>query len=70
MGKFQVSVGQRFIDDEGDEVTVRKVNRTSGTVVLQGEGGKYEMGTTDLDEALETGEFEDADDDSEDDGVA
>jgi hypothetical protein len=62
MNDFLVNVGQRFIDDDGDEVTVRKLNRGNGVVVLQGENGAYEMDLNDLGEAVETGEFEEADD--------
>ena len=69
MSDCDINVGESFIDDDGDEVSVRKVNRTKGTVVLVGENGSYEMSLEDLCDALESGEFEELVD-SEGDEVA
>jgi hypothetical protein len=61
MANLAISVGQCYIDDDGDEVTVRKVHRSRGIVVLEGEGGSYEMGLEDLLRAVADGEFEELD---------
>jgi len=58
MSTSQISVGQSYIDDDGDTVVVRKVHRSRGIVVLEGENGNYEMDLECLREALADGDFE------------
>jgi hypothetical protein len=65
MKKLDVSVGQRFRDDDGDLVTVRKVNRGRGLVVLEGKRGSYEMDLDSLREAVDNEEFEQIPDDED-----
>jgi hypothetical protein len=59
-----INVGQAYIDDDGDQVTVRKIHRSRGVVVLEGEEGTYEMSLDTLEAALEDGEFDEVDDDA------
>jgi hypothetical protein len=38
-----INVGQTYIDDDGDPVTVREIRRSQGVVVLEGEDGTCKM---------------------------
>ncbi len=62
----EIGVGQGYIDDEGDEVIVRKIRRSQGTVVLEGENGTYEMSLEDLLQGLSDGQFAEIDDEDAD----
>jgi hypothetical protein len=64
----EIGIGEMFIDDEGDEVTVRKIYHSRGVVVLEGEAGSYEMGAEDLLQAVADGEFEEMTEGEIDDG--
>jgi hypothetical protein len=66
MTTSEISVGQSYFDDEGDQVTVRKIRHSQGTVVLEGENGTYEMSLDDLLQAVSDGEFEEIDDEDAD----
>jgi hypothetical protein len=69
MDTLEISVGQSYVDDEGDEVTVCKIYRSRGVVVLEGESGSYEMSLEDLEQAVADGEFEEVEvDEVDDDG--
>jgi Fe-S cluster biogenesis protein NfuA len=63
MSSAVINVGQTYIDDDGDQVTVRKIRRSQGVVVLEGEDGTCEMSLDALEVALEDGEFEEVEDD-------
>jgi hypothetical protein len=64
MSSAVINVGQTYIDDDGDQVTVRKIRRSQGVLVLEGEVGTYEMSLDALQGALENGEFEEVQDDA------
>jgi predicted DNA-binding transcriptional regulator AlpA len=69
----RIAIGLELVDDEGDEVVVRKINSTNSTVTLQSDRtGAYSMSLRDLRCKLRDGEFaiveddQDLDDDEED----
>ncbi len=63
----RITPGLALIDDEGDEVAVRKINESRGTVVLQtSDGDSYSMSLRELRSKLRDGAFAVVDSDEED----
>lgn len=63
----RIAIGLELVDDDGDQVVVRKINSTNSTVTLQSDRtGAYSMSLRDLRCKLRDGEFAVVDDPDED----